>query len=124
MIDWCARHGLNIFQTLPINETSDDNSPYNAISSLALEPSSLAITPKTVPDLAGGKVQGATTKRVAELRGCVNYPKVKALKHELLAAAFEEFLANQFNKARSAQRSSRYDGECGLAFRITRCSGC
>ena len=32
MIDWCARHGLNIFQTLPINETSDDNSPYNAIS--------------------------------------------------------------------------------------------
>ena len=38
MIDWCARHGLNIFQTLPINETSDDNSPYNAISSLAIGP--------------------------------------------------------------------------------------
>ena len=41
MIDWCARHGLNIFQTLPINEISDDNSPYNAISSLAIEPSTL-----------------------------------------------------------------------------------
>lgn len=31
-IDWCARHCLNIFQTLPISETSNDNSPYNAIS--------------------------------------------------------------------------------------------
>ena len=38
MIDWCHRHQLNILQTLPINETSDDNSPYNAISSLAIEP--------------------------------------------------------------------------------------
>ena len=45
MIDWCARRGLNIFQTLPINETSDDNSPYNAISSQALEPTTIAITP-------------------------------------------------------------------------------
>ena len=42
MIHWCARHRLNIFQTLPINETSDDHSPYNAISSLALEPGTLA----------------------------------------------------------------------------------
>jgi len=27
---------------LPINETSDDNSPYNAISSLAIDPATLA----------------------------------------------------------------------------------
>jgi pyruvate kinase len=27
-----------MLQVLPINETSDDNSPYNAISSLALDP--------------------------------------------------------------------------------------
>src|SRR5438552_5695183 len=53
MIDWCHRHGLNILQTLPINEVSDDNSPYNALSSLALEPTTIAISPKTIPDLAG-----------------------------------------------------------------------
>src|SRR5262245_52194501 len=52
MIDWCARHGLHVFQTLPINETSDDNSPYNAISSLALEPTTIALSPKHLPDLA------------------------------------------------------------------------
>jgi 4-alpha-glucanotransferase len=100
MIDWCARHGLNIFQTLPINETSDDNSPYNAISSLAIEPSTLAVTPKTVADLSEAKFKTiANAERVAALRvGAVNYPEVKALKHELLVAAFEDFLAKQFNK--------------------------
>src|SRR5205085_7771701 len=51
MIDWCHRHQLSIFQTLPINEISDDNSPYNALSSLALEPTTIAISPKTIPDL-------------------------------------------------------------------------
>jgi len=27
MIDWCHRHRMSILQVLPINETSDDNSP-------------------------------------------------------------------------------------------------
>src|SRR5208283_2193585 len=55
MIDWCARHRLNILQTLPINEISDDNSPYNALSSLAIEPATLAISPSAIPDLAPRK---------------------------------------------------------------------
>src|SRR4051794_18123083 len=52
MIDWCHDRQLSIFQTLPINELSDDNSPYNAISSLALEPSTIAISPSHIPDLS------------------------------------------------------------------------
>src|SRR5438445_12989348 len=52
MIDWSHRHQLNIFQTLPINEVSDDNSPYNALSSLALEPTTIALSPRQVPDLS------------------------------------------------------------------------
>src|SRR5512142_2836088 len=51
MIDWCHRHRLSILQTLPVNETSDDNSPYNALSSLAIEPTTLAVSPEHVPDL-------------------------------------------------------------------------
>lgn len=100
MIDWCARHGLSILQTLPINETSDDNSPYNAISSLAIEPSTLALSPETVPDLAAAKfAEIATEARVKKLRvGAVNYPEVKRLKQELLAAAFENFLSAHFDK--------------------------
>lgn len=99
MIDWCHRHHLNIFQTLPINETSGDNSPYNAISSLAIEPSTLAITPGCLPDLSAKKFHEiARPEVVQELRdGPVNYPKVKALKRQLLEVAFESFLKRHFN---------------------------
>jgi 4-alpha-glucanotransferase len=100
MIDWCHRHHLNVFQTLPINEISDDNSPYNAISSLAIEPTTIATTPGHLPDLAPKKFREiATLKRLAELRrGPVNYPEVKALKRALLDAAFESFLKRHFNR--------------------------
>jgi len=99
MIDWCHRHHLNIFQTLPINETSDDNSPYNAISSLAIEPSTLTVTPAYIPDLSSKKYHEiAKPEIVQELHvGPVNYPKVKALKRALLEVAFESFLKRQFN---------------------------
>ena len=99
MIDWCARHGLNILQTLPINETSDDNSPYNAISSLAIEPATIAITPGSVPDLSPRKFhEQAPANLLAELReGPVNYAGVKALKRRLLEAAFRRFYRKQFN---------------------------
>ena len=100
MIDWCARHGLNVFQTLPINEISDDNSPYNAISSLAIEPGTIAISPKLLPDISATKFNAiAKPKLLAELRaGPVNYPKVKALKRRLLDAAFANFLKTHFNR--------------------------
>ncbi len=73
MVDWCHRHGLHILQTLPINETSDDNSPYNAISSLAIEPTTIAL--KLVPGFDGGEVQGdgdgGTSRGVAGGAGAI-----------------------------------------------------
>ena len=99
MINWCHRHRLNIFQTLPINEVSDDNSPYNAISSLAIEPTTIATSPAHLPDLSPRRFREiATPELLAELRrGPVNYPKVKALKSKLLQTAFEHFLKCHFN---------------------------
>src|SRR5213593_3724149 len=107
MIDWCHRHGLAIFQTLPINEISDDNSPYNAISSLAIEPTTIAISTGHIPDLAPKKFHDLATPEVlAELHsGPVNYPKVKSLKRALLAVAFESFLKRHFNKDEGARPS-------------------
>ncbi len=100
MIDWCHRHKLNLFQTLPINETSDDNSPYNAISSQAIEPATLAVSPKHIPDLATATFQDIAKRRLlSELnKGPVNYPKVKALKRKLLNVAFANFLTQHFNR--------------------------
>ena len=100
MIDWCHRHGLSILQTLPINETSDDNSPYNALSSLALDPTTIAVSPHDLPDLTPSRFREfATPELLAELRrGPVNYPRVKALKRALLEAAFANFLKRHFNR--------------------------
>ena len=109
MIDWCHRHRLSIFQTLPINEVSDDNSPYNALSSLAIEPTTIAISPRHVPDLTESQFKKlAPAKLLDELRkGPVNYPKVKVLKRNLLEAAFQSFLGEHFNN----------ETERGLKFR-------
>jgi 4-alpha-glucanotransferase len=99
MMDWCHKHGLNIFQTLPINETGDDNCPYNAISSLAIDPAILAVSPRSIPGLSRQKFnQIARPTLLRELRrGPVNYAKVKALKRALLQAAFDTFLTRHFN---------------------------
>ena len=99
MIDWCHRHGLSLLQTLPINETSDDNSPYNALSSLALDPTTIAVSPREIPDLSPKRFRElAAPELLAELRqGPVNYPRVKALKRTLLETAFVSFLKRHFN---------------------------
>lgn len=55
MIDWCHRHRLNILQTLLINEIGDDNSPYNALSSLAIEPTTIALSPEGCRILRRGR---------------------------------------------------------------------
>jgi 4-alpha-glucanotransferase len=109
MIDWCHALGLNLLQVLPINETSDDNSPYNAISSLALEPTTLAVTPEYLPDLAEEQfVSLARPELLAELcRGGVNYPRVRQLKRALLEAAFARFLAEHFDRDTGRARSFR-----------------
>jgi 4-alpha-glucanotransferase len=100
MIDWCRRHQLNVFQTLPINEISDDYSPYNALSSHAIELATIAISPTLVPDLSPRKFKAIVRRSsLAELRnGPVNYPAVKALKRQLLETAFESFFKRHFSK--------------------------
>src|SRR5277367_859285 len=69
MIDWCACHRLRIFQTLPINETSDDPSPYNAVSAMALDPGTIALSPQLLPELTQAKFDElAQPSLLAELR--------------------------------------------------------
>ena len=50
-IDWVAQIGFKLVQLLPINETGADNSPYNAISAMAIEPATLHLAPNSLPDL-------------------------------------------------------------------------
>lgn len=43
LIDWCKKIGFDTLQLLPLNDTGSDPSPYNPISSCALDPVYLSI---------------------------------------------------------------------------------
>src|ERR1700744_4246770 len=78
-IQFCADQKLGLLQVLPINETGDDNSPYNAISSIAIDPAYLTLRPDIVPGLAQETLDKMFPPDVLkELRsGPVNYRRIK-----------------------------------------------
>ncbi len=89
LVDWAAESGLGFVQLLPINATGSDNSPYNAISSVALEPLTLDLSPNVVPELPAAVfteicAHHGVGSRPAER---VDYTAVRALYDELLRAA-------------------------------------
>ncbi|HEY9786253.1 MAG TPA: 4-alpha-glucanotransferase, partial [Candidatus Obscuribacterales bacterium] len=92
-IDFCARNKIAILQVLPINESGGDNSPYSAISSIALDPALLTLSPDMVPGLDKKDLEKVVKDELAkELRqGAVRYPLVKKLKQQLLRCAFDAF---------------------------------
>ena len=92
-IRWAAGAGFALVQLLPINETGGDNSPYNAISSMALDPTTLELTPTSLEDLSEEDYRA--TLRTVDLSGLaegpVQYAVVKPLKRQLLRRAYESF---------------------------------
>jgi 4-alpha-glucanotransferase len=107
-IDWAAENGFRLVQLLPINETGKDHSPYNAISSVALDPATIEITPKAIPDLSAEEIAEITAGvDLQELRAsAVQYEVVKPLKLRLLARAFENFWKGDRRKPKSARARS------------------
>lgn len=106
-VDWAAEHGFGMVQLLPINETGNDHSPYNAISSVALDPVTIEIA--AVEDLGGADFDEVTRGLDLDaLRsGPVNYPKVKSLKRALLRRAFENFNGADWKKNGARARKFR-----------------
>ena len=92
-IDWADGIGFKLVQLLPINETGPDNSPYNAISAMAIEPTTLHIAPDSPQDLTRADFDGLTAGvDLNSLRlGAVRYRGVKKLKRHLLEQAFANF---------------------------------
>src|SRR5207245_9723275 len=95
-IDWVAGIGFKLVQLLPVNETGADNSPYNAISAMAIEPATLHLTPNSPQDLTREDFDASLSDvDLPRLRaGSVNYRCVKELKRRLLEKAFANFAAN------------------------------
>src|SRR5205085_499536 len=95
-INWSADGGFKLVQLLPINETGGDNSPYNAISSVAIKPTTLKLAPGVPVDLTPNDFERiASSVDLAKLRrGQIKYRRVKQLKRNLLDAAFSNFEAS------------------------------
>src|SRR5262245_17676752 len=102
-IDWIAEIGFTLVQLLPINETGADNSPYNAISSMAIEPTTLHLAPGSPSDLTREDFETALAQvDLPSLRsGRVNYRQAKELKQRILAKAFANFSAQADEKRQS-----------------------
>lgn len=99
-IDWAAGAGFGFVQLLPINETGPDNSPYNAISSVALEPLTIDCSPKALADLPEAEFWRILREHgIDQLRrGNVQYDAVRSLKQALLWEAFSGFLKTHYRQ--------------------------
>lgn len=90
LIDWCRLSGLSVLQLLPLNELGYDFSPYNSISTFALEPMYLALSKlldvelkpfnKAISDLSAKYPPGA----IDSIRW-LRMPRSKFLKNLLLS---------------------------------------
>src|SRR5438132_3922130 len=94
-IDWAAEIGFKLVQLLPINEMGGDNSPYNAISAIAIEPTTLHLAPGSPEDLTRDDYEAALADvDLGKVRhGAVKYAAVKKTKRRLLEKAFANFSA-------------------------------
>jgi 4-alpha-glucanotransferase len=106
-IDWVAGIGFKLVQLLPINETGSDNSPYNAISAMAIEPTTLHLAPNSPQDLTHKDFDASLSAvALSGLRiGAVKYRQVKELKRRLLEKAFTNFSAEASKERQSEFRT-------------------
>ncbi len=91
-IDWASEHGVGFLQLLPINEHGTDESPYSAISSIALDPIYLSFDEPEIPGLSGQDIARAR-QRLGDAASAplVDYPAVRQVKRTLLELAWSGF---------------------------------
>ena len=103
LISWTARQGLSVVQILPINETGGDCSPYNLLSAMAIESTTIATFPGILPDLTQEDFERITARYDLPVlrQGFVHYREIKKLKRQLLYAAFKTFRSRSADKSRA-----------------------
>ena len=99
-IDWAAEIGFKLVQLLPINEMGGDHSPYNAISAVAIEPTTLYLAPGSPEDLSqddfNDVLGGFDLERLRH--GAVKHARVRKLKMALLEKAYQHFVSKGKNR--------------------------
>src|ERR1700730_12867221 len=94
---WLAQAGLSVLQLLPLNEMAPgQQSPYSAISAMAIDPIFLRVTDVLDFDalVRESSLAQEDRARLADVRRAtrIDYPNVRLLKQRTLRAAFERFV--------------------------------
>jgi 4-alpha-glucanotransferase len=87
VIDWVAELNIDVIQLLPLNEMNEDFSPYNALSSCALDP--IYISLKNLPSMEEKILKEEFQSLNLEKNVC--YKEVKTRKLKILYRYFEQF---------------------------------
>ena len=82
LIDWCKKVGFDVIQLLPLNDSGFDPSPYNAISSCALNPIHLSL--HKLPFIDENKELLQRLDGHAEIKSPVHVPYLDVLNHKLM----------------------------------------
>lgn len=107
-IDFCRNYDLGVLQLLPINESGGDNSPYNAISSFALDPVYIHMSyaaPAVVPGFNEELWQECSRFESHAASGkTIDYEQVKSIKNSLLTKAFSRFESGEIENFRELKK--------------------
>ncbi len=107
-IDWAAEFKVGFLQLLPVNEHGTEESPYAAISSVALDPIYLSFDPPLVPFITRAEIDAARSSLVGALTShLVDYPAVRAAKQHLLEISYARFSAKTEKKTAAAFKKFR-----------------
>jgi 4-alpha-glucanotransferase len=100
--EWMMAGGFSFVQLLPINEMAGgQNSPYSAMSAMAIDP--IFIAPSAVPEVGaiGGEAMLSAEEQAqlaaARASTTVDYAAIRAIKTRVLRAAFDHFCANEWD---------------------------
>ena len=90
-IDWVKQSGVGFLQLLPINVSGSDNSPYSAISSVALD--FIYLDMQQIPELTQDDIDTVRQEFSGEwlTAESVDYKMVRKVKSVLLRQAYERF---------------------------------
>jgi 4-alpha-glucanotransferase len=111
---WMREAGFSFMQLLPLNEMAEgQNSPYSALSAMALDP--LFIAPSRVTDVEalGGETALTDDERsalhTARHAPAIQYPAVRAIKNRVFRAAFDRFMTDEWSaQSHRAARLTEY----------------
>ena len=112
MTAWLAGAGMGVFQLLPLNEMAPgQQSPYSAISAMAIDPIFIRVPAVPEFDALGGEASLSPADRAAlsvvRQAPRIEHQAVRRLKHTALRAAYDRFIDAEWRRDTPRARSFR-----------------